>query len=63
MWRYLGPNYPNLSFSAELTDVEVDTQVRSILALRVNQHSGFSPVPLRDGVTIPWVSLLGLMPT
>jgi hypothetical protein len=28
MWRYPGPSCPNRSFSAELADAEVDTQVR-----------------------------------
>jgi hypothetical protein len=56
MWRYPGPSCPNRSFSAELIDAEVDTQVRKILALGVNRHSGSSLIPLRDGVVSPWVS-------
>jgi hypothetical protein len=47
---------PNRSFLAELMNAEVDTQVRKILALGVNRHSGFGPVPLRDGVINPRVS-------
>jgi hypothetical protein len=61
MWRYPGPSYPSCSFLAELTDVEVDTRVWRILALRVNQHFGSGPVPLKDGVVSPWVSPLGLI--
>jgi hypothetical protein len=53
MWRYLGPNNPDRSFTTELADVEVDTRVRRILALRVNRHSGSGPVHLRDGVVSP----------
>jgi hypothetical protein len=56
MWRYPGPSCPNCSFSAELIDAEFDTQVRKILALGVNRHSGSSLIPLRDGVVSPWVS-------
>jgi hypothetical protein len=56
MWRYPGPSCPNRSFSAELIDAEFDTQVRKILALGVNRHSGSSLIPLRDGVVSPWVS-------
>jgi hypothetical protein len=62
MWRYLGPSYPDRSFSAELTNAEVDTWVQRILALGVNRHSGSSLVPLRDRVISPWVSPLGLIP-
>jgi hypothetical protein len=36
MWRYSGPSYPDRTFSAKLADVEVDTRVQRILALRVN---------------------------
>jgi hypothetical protein len=50
MWRYPGPSYPDHSFSAELADAKIDTQVRRILTHRVIRHSGSSPVTLRDGV-------------
>jgi hypothetical protein len=61
MWRYSGPSYPDRTFSAKLANVEVDTRVQRILALRVNRHSGSDPDPLRDGVVSPWVSPLGLV--
>jgi hypothetical protein len=53
MWRYTGPSYPDHSFSTELADVEVDTRVRRILALGVNQHSSSGPVHLRHEVVSP----------
>jgi hypothetical protein len=62
MWRYPGPSCSDRSFLAELTDAEVDSWVRRILGLGVNRHSGYGPVPLRDEVVSPWVSLLRLIP-
>jgi hypothetical protein len=53
MWRYAGPSCPDFA------DAEVDTWVQRILALGVNLHSRFGPIPLRDGVASPWVSPLG----
>jgi hypothetical protein len=63
MWWYLGTSCSDRLFSAELVDVEVDTWVRRILALRVIRRSGSSPVPLRDEVASPWVCPLGLVST
>jgi hypothetical protein len=61
MWRYPGLSCPNHFFSIELADADVDTRVRMILALRVNRHSSSGPVPMRDGVSSPWLSSLGLV--
>jgi hypothetical protein len=61
MWRYPGPSCSDHSFSAELDDKEIDTQVRMILALRVHQSSGPFPIPLVEGVISPWVSPLKLI--
>jgi hypothetical protein len=61
MCKYPGPSCPDHPFLAELVDVEVDTQVRRILALRVNRHSDSGPVPLRNGVASPRVSPLRIV--
>jgi hypothetical protein len=58
MWRYPGHSCHHCSFPIELVNAEVDTRVWRILALKVNWYSGSGPFPLRDGVVIPWVSLL-----
>jgi hypothetical protein len=61
MWTYLGPSCPDHSFSVELDDTEINTWIRGILVYGVNQNSGPSPIPLREGVVRPWVSLLELI--
>jgi hypothetical protein len=60
MWMYPGPSHPDHPFSIELGDMEINTQVRGVLAHEANLNLGFGPVPLRKGVDCPWVSLLGL---
>jgi hypothetical protein len=49
MCMYPGPSFPNRSFSAELDDAEIDAWIRRILVYKVNQNSGPSPVPQREG--------------
>jgi hypothetical protein len=53
MWRYLGPSCLDRSFTDQLMDVEVGTQVQRILALGLNRCFGSRPVPLRDRVASP----------
>jgi hypothetical protein len=60
MWMYLGPSCPNRPFSEELGDTEINTQIRGVLAHGANLNFGSGPVPLREGVESPWVSLLKL---
>jgi hypothetical protein len=60
MWLYPGPNCPYRSFSAELDNAEIDIWIRRILALGAHRNSGSSPIPLREGVVMPWVGLLEL---
>jgi hypothetical protein len=59
-WMYLGPSCLNRSFSTELDSLEIDTQILGILVHGDYQNLGPSPVPLREWVTNPWVSLLEL---
>jgi hypothetical protein len=57
---YQGPSCPDHCFPAELDDSEINTWIRGILAHGVDQNFGSDPVPLREGVESPWVSLLEL---
>jgi hypothetical protein len=43
-----------------LGDMEIKTCIQGVLAHGVHQNFGSSPVPLREGVNTPWVSLLEL---
>jgi hypothetical protein len=61
MWTYPGPSCPDRSFSVELDDTEINAQIRGILVHGANQNSDPSPVPLREGVVSPCVSLLELI--
>jgi hypothetical protein len=58
---YPGPSCPDRSFSAELDDTKINAQIHGILVHGANHNSSPSPVPLRDGVANPWVSLLELI--
>jgi hypothetical protein len=60
MWMYLGPSCPDHPFSVELDDVEINTWIQGFLPHGADQNSGTGLVPLREGVNIPWVSLLKL---
>jgi hypothetical protein len=60
MWMYPGPGCSDRSFSTKLDNAEIYTQVWRILALGAHWNSGPSPIPLREGVTRPWVSPLKL---
>jgi hypothetical protein len=61
MCVYLGPGYPDRSFCTELDDVEINTRIRGILVYGADLNSGPNPIPLREGIIIPWVSLLKLV--
>jgi hypothetical protein len=61
MWMYPGPSCPSHPFSVELGDTENNTQIRGVLAHGADLNFGSSPVPLREGVESPWVSLLKLI--
>jgi hypothetical protein len=60
MWMYPMPSCPDYPFSIELGDTEINTQIRGVLAHVTDLNLGSSPIPLREGVDSPWVSLLGL---
>jgi hypothetical protein len=61
MRMYPGSSCPDRLFSVELDDTEINTQIpRGVLAHAVDQNIGSGPVPLRERVNIPWVSLLEL---
>jgi hypothetical protein len=60
MWMYLGPSCPDRPFSAELSDTEINTRIRRVLAHGFDLNLVFGPIPLREGVDSPWVSSLGL---
>jgi hypothetical protein len=55
-----GPSCPDCPFSTELGDRKINTRIRGVLAPGAEQNPGFSPVPLREKVDNPWVSLLYL---
>jgi hypothetical protein len=61
MWMYPGPSCPIHSFSIELDDTEINTQIRGIPAHGADLSFGFGLIPLREGVNCPWVSLLELI--
>jgi hypothetical protein len=60
MWMYSGLGCPDRSFSVELDSAEINVRIRGILVYGADQDPGPSPVPLREGVISPWVSLLEL---
>jgi hypothetical protein len=60
MWMYPGPSCLDRSFSAELDNAEIDIRILRILVLRAHRNFGPSPIPLREGDIIPWVSPLDL---
>jgi hypothetical protein len=60
MWMYLGPCCPVCSFSTELGNTKINTWVQGVLAHGANLNLGYGLDPLREGVDIPWVSLLRL---
>jgi hypothetical protein len=60
-WMYPGPSCPDHPFSIELYDTKINTwRGEGVLAHGANQNIGSGPIPLREGVNIPWVSLLEL---
>jgi hypothetical protein len=59
-WMHLGPSCPDHPVSVELGNTEINTQVRGVLAPGADPSLGSSPVPLREKVDNPRVSLLGL---
>jgi hypothetical protein len=60
MWMIRDPSCPNCSFSAELDNAKINIGIRRFLALGAHRNSSPSPIPLREGVIIPWVSPLEL---
>jgi hypothetical protein len=50
MWMYLGLSCPDCSFSTELDDAQINTQIRGILVYGANQNPDPSPIPLRGAV-------------
>jgi hypothetical protein len=54
-----GPSCPNRPFSMELGDMEINTQIRRVLAPGTDLSLGFGPVPLMERVDGSWVSLSG----
>jgi hypothetical protein len=57
---YPRPSCLDHSFSVELESAEINTRIRGILIHGADKDLGPSPVPLREGVIIPWGSLLKL---
>jgi hypothetical protein len=57
---YPGPSCLDHPFSFELDDTEGNTRIRRVLAHGADLIFGSSPVPLREVVNSPWVSLLEL---
>jgi hypothetical protein len=60
MWMYPGPSCLDRPFSAELDNTEINTQIRGVLPHGADQNFGSGPVPIREGVDSPSVSLLEL---
>jgi hypothetical protein len=50
---YPGPNCPDHPFSARLGNMEINTQIRGVLAHGADQNFGSSLVPLRKWVYNP----------
>jgi hypothetical protein len=59
MWMYPRPSCPDHPFSEDLGDIEINTQIHWVLAHGAVLNLGAGPVPLSEGVGIPWVSPLG----
>jgi hypothetical protein len=60
MCIYPGPSCLDRPFSAELGDMEINTQIWRVLAHGADLNFGSGPVPIREGVDKPWVSPLEL---
>jgi hypothetical protein len=60
MWMSPGPCCPDRYFSLELDDMEINSRIQGVLAHGADKNFIFGPVPLREGVDNPWVSLLEL---
>jgi hypothetical protein len=60
MGMYTRPSCPDHPFDKELENTGVNTRIRGVLAHGVDHSFGSIPVPLREGVDSPWVSLLEL---
>jgi hypothetical protein len=60
MWMYLGLSCPDRSFSTEFDSVKINTRIQGPLVHGADQDPSPSPVPLREGVISPRVSLLEL---
>jgi hypothetical protein len=56
-WMYPGLSCPDCSFSVELYDTEINTRIRGVLAHGADMNFDFRPVPLREGLDSPCVSL------
>jgi hypothetical protein len=59
MWMDPGPSCPDHPFSKELGDRKVSTRVHGVHAHGAIPNLGTGPVPLREGIESPSVSLLG----
>jgi hypothetical protein len=59
MWMDPGPSCPDHPFSKELGDRKVSTHVHGVHAHGAIPNLGTGPVPLREGIESPSVSLLG----
>jgi hypothetical protein len=59
MWMYLRPSCPDHPFSTELSDTEINTRIRRVLAHGDDLTLGSGPIPLRERAYMPWMSLLG----
>jgi hypothetical protein len=56
-WMHPRPSCPDRPISTELGDMEINARIRGVLAPRADLSLGSGPVPLRERVDSPWVSL------
>jgi hypothetical protein len=59
MWMYPRSSGPNRSFSEELDDMEINSQIHKVLPYGAILNLGTGPVPLREGVNCNWETPLG----
>jgi hypothetical protein len=57
MWLYPGSSCLNRSFSEELSEAEINTQIHEALYHGANLNPGAGSTPFKEGVAITMVSL------
>jgi hypothetical protein len=61
MWLCQGPSCLDCSFSKELSEVEINTQIHKVLDHGANLNPGAGPAPLREGVPNTKIILLAFV--